>query len=221
MPLYWMESQKIWNTVTWFAGRNEDTQGADWSYVVPSTKCYGLFCIWFIIAVQIFGITLLRVTLQQALSSRPKTADEVLLEKITLLEQHSRKFEQQLALREQAFAGQEALSFSVWLIVWKNHEHHLRRWDQLKKKCPWAASTGWLRNVIFLHALPFADNSSIVLEVPMFLIQVVLSSTNLILSLTKDKAHNQKSVFCEQGIENNKVSCDASAVLIGKLNAKR
>ena len=73
----------------------------------------------------------------------------------------------------------------------------------------------------FLHALPFADNSSIVLEVPMFLIQVVLSSTNLILSLTKDKAHNQKSVFCEQGIKNNKVSCDASAVLIVKLNAKR
>ena len=55
----------------------------------------------------------------------------------------------------------------------------------------------------------------------MFLIQVVLSSTNLILSLTKDKAHNQKSVFCEQGIKNNKVSCDASAVLIVKLNAKR
>ena len=56
---------------------------------------------------------MLRVTLQQALSSRPKTADEVLLEKITLLEQHSRKFEKQLALREQAFAGQEALNFSV------------------------------------------------------------------------------------------------------------
>jgi hypothetical protein len=51
---------------------------------------------------------------RQALSRRPKTADEVLLEQVSQLRMRSAAFEHDLARRRDALAGQEALSFSVW-----------------------------------------------------------------------------------------------------------
>mmetsp|Transcript_28013 Transcript_28013/g.58349 ORF Transcript_28013/g.58349 Transcript_28013/m.58349 type:complete len:89 (+) Transcript_28013:4315-4581(+) len=48
-----------------------------------------------------------------ALSRRPKTADEVLLEQVSQLQMRSAVFENDLSRRREALAGQEALSFSV------------------------------------------------------------------------------------------------------------